>query len=62
MDKVKAKNQEGMKDCLYSFDIESVTDKETSYWKALSSWSTWPFYSILFLTCLVICLWPCLIS
>ena len=60
--KAKAKTQEEMTEGLYSFNIKSVKNKDASYRKALLSWSTLPFYLILFLSCLVICLWPCLIS
>ena len=62
MGKAKAKTQEEMTEGLYSFNIKSVKNNDTSYRKALLSWSTLPFYVILFLSCLVICLWPCLIS
>lgn len=45
-------------DGVYSFDIKSVTDEYATFWKALKSYSTLPFYLVLFLIVLIICLWP----
>jgi len=43
---------------LYSFNIKSVKDKRATTWNAMISESTLPFYLILFLIVLIICLWP----
>ena len=62
---VKAKTHEdgsSLTDGLYSFDLDSVVDKNAKFWVALGSWSTWPFYLALFLTCFGICIWPQLFS
>ena len=45
-------------DDIYSFNIKSVNDKRSTTCSALWSSSTWPFYGILFLAVLLVCLWP----
>ena len=56
-----AKNKKevnSLTDGVYSFDIKSVTDEYATFWKAMKSYSTLPFYLVLFIIVLIICLWP----
>lgn len=43
---------------LYSFDIKSVKDSRATFWSAVFSPSTCPFYVMLFCIVLGVCLWP----
>lgn len=56
--KAKAKAEDAMTEDLYSFNINTVKDKRATTLSALLSESTLPFYLMLFLIVLVICLWP----
>lgn len=55
---VKNKAAEVLTPEIYSFNINSVTDKKANTWSALGSSVTWTFYLVLLLIVLVICLWP----
>lgn len=55
---VKYNKEDELKRNLYSFNIKEVTDKYATTFSAMQSPSTWPFYSVLFLIVLVVCLWP----
>lgn len=54
----KREGEDLLTEGLYSFDIKSVKDKYATFWKAMKSYSTMPFYLVLFLIVLIICLWP----
>lgn len=56
----KAKKKDGVEitEGLYLFDIDNVKDKRATTRRAMLSKSTFPFYSILLLIVLTICLWP----
>jgi hypothetical protein len=56
--KAKANITGNPTDGLYCFNINSVTDKRATTWRAMGSESTLPFYLVLLLIVLVICLWP----
>lgn len=56
--KAKAKVEGAMTEGLYSFNINTIKDNRATTLSALLSESTLPFYLILFLIVLVICLWP----
>ena len=56
--KAKDKTANGVTDGLYSFDIKSVKDKRATTWKSMGSYSILPFYLVLFLIVMIICLWP----
>lgn len=43
---------------IFSFNIKSVKDKYATIWSAFGSPSTCPFYSIIFLIVLGVCIWP----
>lgn len=55
---VKNNKEDELKRNLYSFNIKEVKDKYATTFGAMQSPSTWPFYSVLFLIVLVVCLWP----
>jgi len=59
---VKYNEQDELKKNLYSFNIKAVKDKYATTCSALLSPSTWPFYSVLFLIVLAVCLWPCIFN
>lgn len=54
----KNKGEEEITEGVYSFNIKAVTDPYATTCSAMKSPSTRPFYGILFLIVLVICLWP----
>lgn len=56
--KMKGKTEDNHTEELYSFNIKSVNDKRATTWNAMGSESTLPFYLVLFLIVLIICLWP----
>lgn len=56
--KAKANDTDNPTEGLYSFNIKSVNDKRATTWNAMRSESTLPFYLVLFLIVLIICLWP----
>lgn len=56
--KAKANTTVNPTDGLYCFNIKSVTDKRATTWRAMGSESTLPFYLVLLLIVLAICLWP----
>lgn len=45
---------------IYSFDINSVKDEDTTVCCSMRSPSTRPFYLSLFFITLIVCLWPCI--
>lgn len=55
---VKQNETDDLPDDIYSFNIKSMNDKRSTTCSALWSSSTWPFYGILFLAVLLVCLWP----
>lgn len=59
---VKYNEQDELMKNLYSFNIKAVKDKYATTRSALLSLSTWPFYSVLFLIVLAVCLWPCIFN
>lgn len=52
------KEQDGLTKGLYSFNIKSVTDDYATTCSSMKSPSTRPFYVILFVIILAVCLWP----
>ena len=56
--KTKEENKDALTDRLYCFDINSVKNKRATLWSSLGSGSTFPFYLVLFLLTLLICIWP----
>ena len=54
----KEKEKDEMTKDIYSFDIDSVKDDDATTCSAMCSASTAPFYIILFLIVLAVCLWP----
>lgn len=58
----KQNGTDSLPDDIYSFNIESVSEKRATTCSALCSPSTWPFYGFLLLVVLLVCLWPVLSS
>lgn len=56
--KAKENTEDHHTEGLFSFNIESIKDMRATTWRAMGSKSTLPFYLVLFLIVLVICLWP----
>ncbi len=60
--KMKGNTEDNHTEGLYSFNIKSVNDKRATTWNAMGSESTLPFYLVLFLIVLIICLWPVILD
>lgn len=59
---VKYNKKDELNRNLYSFNIKEVKGKYAITCSALLSPSTWPFYSVLLLIVLAVCLWPCFVN
>ncbi len=59
---VKYNKKDELKRNLYSFNINEVKDKYATTCTALLSPSTLPFYFVLLLIVLAVCLWPCIFN
>lgn len=62
VEKASANTTDNPTEGIYSFNIDSVKEKRATTWSAMGSESTLPFYLVLFLIVMIICLWPVIAS
>ena len=58
----KEKNGDDISSYLYNFYTKSVMGDIKATWRAMGSFSTWPFYLTIVVVILAVSLWPCISS